>query len=1197
MSSTDRQNRLLVAEDWRKIYQSFRNADFQSYDFENLRRVMIDYLRQNYPEDFNDYIESSEYLALIDMIAFLGQSYAYRVDLNARENFLELAERRESVLRLARTLSYNAKRNQAGNGLLKWQSITTSQSILDGNGRNLAGQEILWNDPSNNQWFDQFIRVLNAAMPISAQFGTPNNKGIIYNIPTEQYTIQTTNNTIPVYSFNKTIDSRAMSFEITSTIIKDNQDIAEDPPLGGKNLSFIYRDDGKGSASPANGFFSHFRQGTLQTGTFSIPQPSNNEIIDIDSNNINDTDVWLYKLDSRGVESEYWIAVPNFEANNVIYNSLNKKIRNIYNIITRVDDRISIAFSDGLFGNLPLGSFRIYYRVSNGLNYTINPRDMRSVNLEIPYISNTGQIELLSISMNLQTSVSNSASTESNQQIKQKAPGTYYTQNRMITAEDYNLSPLAVNQDVLKVKSVNRTSSGISRYFDLTDPTGKYSNINLFSDDGVAYKEEYEDIFKFSYNTTVEIEGIINNKILDSLRDIGLRNFFYDKFSRISIGADLIYKWNKVTVSVNESTGYLTDASNSKVGYDVTTILKNLEIGTILKFVAPSGKYFIKDSNNDLITTSENTPNATTYLWAKIISISNNGINLLNDGSGPVKITTEIPTGAILDQIIPQWTTNLSSSIITTMVNLIFTNKPFGLRYDLTEKSWKIVFENDLNLISNFNIGKAGDNTNQRLDASWLLLFTTDTEVYTVKYRKLRYVFESDKKIRFYLDNTKKIFDVKSGIVVKDKIKILGINNKPNTTNFFTYDLDWQIHNEFVGTDGYVDTKKLEITFNDSNDDGIVDDPDIFDILTVPSYSIWNSNTTYSKGSFVLYSNRIYESLVNDNFNNEPLIKNGVNLALNNFYWRINYGNYVILEKYETSTGITDYRYIPNNNIVKIVGLESDGLYDYNRLGLTKDQYYYFSDTNLLAKRSYNESRWIYNLDYKVFIGRSNLKFQYIHNADYESRIDPGHVNIMDIYVLSRNYDIEYRRWIAGAIENEPLPPSSDQLSLIMAPMLNPIKAMSDEIIYHPTRYKILFGIRANPNLRASFKVIKNLDQTLSDNEVRARVLAAINEFFVIENWDFGDTFYFSELVAYIMNRTAPYILNIVIVPRQANLNFGSLFEIKSESDEVFINGATTEDIEIVDSLTSSNLSARGSINTTTNIVSRQNITSSQGRY
>ena len=129
MSSTDRQNRLLVAEDWKRIYQSYRNADFQNYDFDSLRRIMINYLRQNYPEDYNDYIESSEYLALIDLIAFLGQNLAFRIDLNARENFLELADRRDSVLRLSRLLSYYPKRNVAAQGLLKIVSVNTSESV------------------------------------------------------------------------------------------------------------------------------------------------------------------------------------------------------------------------------------------------------------------------------------------------------------------------------------------------------------------------------------------------------------------------------------------------------------------------------------------------------------------------------------------------------------------------------------------------------------------------------------------------------------------------------------------------------------------------------------------------------------------------------------------------------------------------------------------------------------------------------------------------------------------------------------------------------------------------------------------------------------------------------------------------------------------------------------------------------------
>ena len=208
MSATGRQNNLFLAEDWKKIYQTFKNADFTSYDFENMRRVMIQYLRENYPEDFNDYIESSEYLSLIDLVAFLGQSIAFRVDLNARENFLELAERRDSVLRLARLISYNAKRNIAAQGLLKFSTIQTTESVIDSNGRNLAGQVITWNDPSNSNWYDQFIKVMNSAMSINQQFGNPSDKSTIYGIPTEQYRFSAANTDVPVYSFTKTVSGR-----------------------------------------------------------------------------------------------------------------------------------------------------------------------------------------------------------------------------------------------------------------------------------------------------------------------------------------------------------------------------------------------------------------------------------------------------------------------------------------------------------------------------------------------------------------------------------------------------------------------------------------------------------------------------------------------------------------------------------------------------------------------------------------------------------------------------------------------------------------------------------------------------------------------------------------------------------------------------------------------------------------------------
>ena len=67
MAITTRQTNLFENEDWKILYQSFINTDFESYDFETMRKSMIDYIKKYYPEDFNDYIESSEFIALIDV--------------------------------------------------------------------------------------------------------------------------------------------------------------------------------------------------------------------------------------------------------------------------------------------------------------------------------------------------------------------------------------------------------------------------------------------------------------------------------------------------------------------------------------------------------------------------------------------------------------------------------------------------------------------------------------------------------------------------------------------------------------------------------------------------------------------------------------------------------------------------------------------------------------------------------------------------------------------------------------------------------------------------------------------------------------------------------------------------------------------------------------------------------------------------
>ena len=94
--------------------------------------------------------------------------------------------------------------------------------------------------------------------------------------------------------------------------------------------------------------------------------------------------------------------------------------------------------------------------------------------------------------------------------------------------------------------------------------------------------------------------------------------------------------------------------------------------------------------------------------------------------------------------------------------------------------------------------------------------------------------------------------------------------------------------------------------------------------------------------------------------------------------------------------------------------------------------------------------------------------------------------------------------------------------------------------------------------LQSSFKIVKNPELVLNDNDIKSRVISAINEFFALENWEFGDIFYFSELSTYVMNQLSPDVVTFLIVPAQVSQSFGSLYEIKSELDEIFISGASS---------------------------------------
>jgi hypothetical protein len=214
---------------------------------------------------------------------------------------------------------------------------------------------------------------------------------------------------------------------------------------------------------------------------------------------------------------------------------------------------------------------------------------------------------------------------------------------------------------------------------------------------------------------------------------------------------------------------------------------------------------------------------------------------------------------------------------------------------------------------------------------------------------------------------------------------------------------------------------------------------------------------------------------------------------------------------------------------------------------------------------------------YVAEIGRQDLQFQYRHNSPNDRRIDPSPNNIMDLYILNSSYVNAYQAWIQDTTGTvvEPIAPTIDELVQAYGSGVTGLgnyKPLSDTIIYNPGKFKPVFGAKADPALQATFKIVKNPNVNVSDNEVISQTVAAINQYFAIGNWDFGETFYFSELATYLHNTLAPNVASVIIVPLSTDIAFGGLMQINCNPNEVIISTATASNVQIISAITAAQI-------------------------
>ena len=1058
MAQNTRQTKLFAAEDYTVVYDSFINANLQAYDFDTIRTAMVEYVRNNYPENYNDWIESAEFVALLDVVAQFGHNLAFRVDLNTRNNFLSTAERQDSIFKLAEFLGYTPKRNVPAFGDMKIVSVKTNESVIGSDGTSLGGKEIRFENTSNINNMDDFITVMNALMQDSNTFGNPVKQAIVNNITHQFYNLKNNQNQVK-FDMLGSAAGRSSTFNAIGLDINDRNIIVESTPDTSNSFSVVYKNDGLGITSANTGFFIGVKQGNLESRDFNITDPISNMKLDIDVDNVNNTDVWVTTLNPSNLDNVYWTKVENVYGQNEIYNVLPGNKRNIFSVKTRENNQISVCFSDSNFGNLPKGNIRVWFRTSANQTYTLRPDDIGFQKITVNYVGSDGNQYQAVLGLQLKAPIVGASSSENADSIKENAPRNYSAQNRMVTASDYNNVIQTRSTDALKTKSINRTHSGHSRYVHTMDPTGAYTSVNVFNKDGKIYA--YNNTNTINTSARESHSQVFNKYVKNILNNSELLNLYYTKFTPAFenlkpagyptyeapfTNSTTGFQWQTTELAeLGSNNGYFVKRQNpsdiptiSKVGRTQTTYVQHLEVGSLVEFATA-----VRDEETNAIVSYSTK-------WAKVVNIFNNGLgvnNLTGDptgltisGTGSIAIDADIPSGSYIKNIYPAFNRVFSNRETQIILGYLEANKTFAVYYNVDNTSWEV-----------FEPNAAADNTapfdsyDNNQTENWLLWFDYNNGAYTISTRTVRFEFSSANTSFSNISNEYNL-DTYTLKGKKDVISILNDN--------FEVAGEFYISGYFVNENGVNDSNRVIISLEDSNNDVRPNNPRAFEDIAT--------------------------------------------------------GNY---------------------------------MFDYNNDGT------------------------INNL-----VGKEDLRFEWQHNPAMNVLVDPSFTNVIDVFVLGKTYDAQFRQYLLGKA-NKPNPPTSYQLGKTFLDVENK-KSMSDSIVYRSVTYKPLFGSAALPQLKARFRVIKMQGSQVTDNDVKTKIIEKINEYFSVDNWDFGETFYFTELAAYVHKELSGIISSFVIVPQGADSVFGDLFEIKPASNEMFIPNVTIDDIDIIDAITDANIRA-----------------------
>lgn len=1007
------------AETWEAVHKAFTQVNFTAYDFNSVKASLVEYLRLNFSEVFNNFIESDELVAFIESFAYVCELLAYRMDMIGNEGMMSTARSKKMVIALAKHLSYRASRCVPARGFLKVVAVRTTEDVRNQYQTSLQGTKILWNDPNDTLWKDNFMAVINRILP--KYHGTGDIPRISTDgVLSEIHSMEVTESSMNVFNFSVKVNGQNAPFDLVPVTISGGS-LTERRPTRVSRPTLVQRNDGYGDSSANTGFFVMCKQGKLGYENFSIAGTPN-YVYNAGPTSINELDVWLNQVDTAGnvVTGGEWEPVLD-NTDNIAFNTVTNVKK--YEIETQDNDGVSIVFGDGEFASIPDGSFDLWYRTSLAEGMVFTPSDLNNIAYTVSYVDDYGIEQQLTFFLSLQNSLVNASSSESMESIKRNAPKVYSTQNRMVSGSDYNYYPLQ-NPSIFKLKTINRVFAGASRYSKWSDPTGTYDDVKIFGND--------------------------------------LALFVEDTITRLP--------------SIDAAVG-----------------ITQLVDGYV----------------NQILSQSE-------FIQARV---------QLRHGAGAIRTT-------------------LGSSESNELIEFMGRNKfPVYITYDVA-------------------LDKFVPSAN---DADWLIKIDTSgvgSFPWTIEHRACQLIAHSD-TTKFWNYNSGNVWSYNQAYVGVDTLTMLSANLNKNKTGVLSQSYPFEVTGQPIlnigtGDQAKVNTNELFVNYLDSNSDGVPEYPNNGLLTDICQFEVSYAVDPQSNVRHVTYSGLPTYVTTRPDVRAVGTVGNDTNVSLT----------------VEPVIGADPYT---SDAVVVTVPANC------TNVTLFVNEYVYFDrndiNTPWMVAANQSAARLAFAatvLDgdtgtlYKRRLGRSNIAFLWSHNVSLGNLVDPATTNIHDMFILTAAQYQGIKQWLADEISVAPTPTSVELHdsygSMLRAGML------SDTVVMRPAKFKILFGSKADEDSRAQFKVVKQSTSTFTDKQLKVAVCQAIESFFDLTNWDFGETMYFTELSTYIHSALADHIQTVVLVPASANNVFGDLFQINAEENELFVPHVTVDDVVIVTGLNRINL-------------------------